>query len=985
MRQNTMLPKQIRGKWIWLTNASQDDTDHVFFRRVITLSEMPGTAELWVASHCHFQAYVNGRRCLSGPAPHPGPGTGAYAQLVDVSHALEIGVNHIAVHVHYENTPLANLRQAFKGLWLQLELDGEAALWTDEEWRCHRAFCYTSTGLRAAAGDVFKECLDYRLYPNNWQVWEWQDLADDDDNKETTPPLGLAAAGAAKDREPSPRFVWKKPDFVREPDYTFGALEADVSVPRFPESLSAEKISEVGTFKQTAEATWVSFTPTIKVKQELGTYADEAFIYCPPGDTQLCLCICDNPYRLYVNGVLLKEQATPPPPVRMPLHDKRTARLSQQELVDQECRVVLQPGWNRILFVQNCLSRYCGMLMLWPDMPSGALQVYQRPAFNSPNGWSVVGPLNTPLSLIYPTFPFDQLSKTPFVPGDNPPDDISAFFLACTFTLPDGGGVSRLPVSLKNNEYLLVDFGRTYYGYPDIVMTGKPGDVVDIVFGEHCIDGEVIAYESNHRRNTSTVILDEDPSRRWVSSLPKGFRYYMVVARSVQNELNISHVGAFHEVMDAPSSSNFACSLPQLEAIWTVGQQTLAATMQRVFMDSPTKDQAQCIPDAMIQSWAGYYVFGTYQQTTTAIEAFARSQLETGEMNALSPSGQFQAMPDFSLNWPVWLHRHILHTGDVAFLKKMLPALQNLLYYYDQLAGGHDAPLGDLHEYLGTYCFLDHGAIDREGIVTGLNALYCRALLSASWLAAYAEESALSTQYKNRASHVAMQIRALCWDAQEGLYADSYHHGAKSPFYSWQTNVLAIYGGIAEPSQYQAIWDRFFIDDAPLEQFAAGEYNNPYFKYYLLEAAFALGKNTWALRLIHYYWGRMVKAGATSWWELFDPDNPALQKRMCSQCCGNGTSPNGFLITELVGIRPAEPGMYMVYFNPMPGDVTWVKAHIPTPNGYIYVDWNIRPDGVFAASISANYPLEVIPILNPAIAETAVITVSEKVAILAQE
>ena len=136
-------------------------------------------------------------------------------------------------------------------------------------------------------------------------------------------------------------------------------------------------------------------------------------------------------------------------------------------------------------------------------------------------------------------------------------------------------------------------------------------------------------------------------------------------------------------------------------------------------------------------------------------------------------------MPDFSLNWPVWLHRHILHTGDLTFLKKMLPTLQNLLYYYDQLAGGHDAPLGDLHEYLGTYCFLDHGPIDREGIVTGLNALYCRALLSA-WLA---------TCRGDGAGHAIQEPRfpcggatGLCADEQEGLYADTIM-GAKSPFF----------------------------------------------------------------------------------------------------------------------------------------------------------------------------------------------------------
>ena len=72
----------------------------------------------------------------------------------------------------------------------------------------------------------------------------------------------------------------------------------------------------------------------------------------------------------------------------------------------------------------------------------------------------------------------------------------------------------------------------------------------------------------------------------------------------------------------------------------------------------------------------------------------------------------------------------------------------------------------------------------------------------------------------------------------------------------------------------------------------------------------------------------------------------------------------------------------MVYFNPLPGIVTWVKATIPTPNGSITVNWELKQDGVFEASISANFHLEVVPILNPNIAESAIIQVSDKVAIL---
>ena len=71
--------------------------------------------------------------------------------------------------------------------------------------------------------------------------------------------------------------------------------------------------------------------------------------------------------------------------------------------------------------------------------------------------------------------------------------------------------------------------------------------------------------------------------------------------------------------------------------------------------------------------------------------------------------------------------------------------------------------------------------------------------------------------------------------------------------------------------------------------------------------------------------------------------------------------------------------------NPLPQTVTWAKASIPTPNGTISVNWSLRPDGVFDASISATFPLEVIPLLNPEIAESALFKVSENITVLATE
>ena len=49
--------------------------------------------------------------------------------------------------------------------------------------------------------------------------------------------------------------------------------------------------------------------------------------------------------------------------------------------------------------------------------------------------------------------------------------------------------------------------------------------------------------------------------------------------------------------------------------------------------------------------------------------------------------------------------------------------------------------------------------------------------------------------------------------------------------------------------------------------------NTPYLHHYMLEAMVTCGMQQEALRLIEEYWGGMVKAGADTFWEAYDPKN----------------------------------------------------------------------------------------------------------------
>ena len=966
MNGNASLPEPLKGKWIWQDGNDlpvMRECDYVLYRQEFSLFEMPGLAELWIGSHHHFQVFINGRMATYGPIPHPGYGKGVYAIGVDITHLVEVGLNSIAVALLKENTPLAGVKQTVDGFWLQLNLDDETVASTDESWLCHRPDYFRATGLRAAPSDVFVEQVDLRNLPVDWRTVPMADLAEHDGE----PPTG-----------------WSSPQHAVDISSDHVQLESFGRESGTVDFVPPAKVICSGTFSQSRECTSISFAGAIARRKELGLYVAEAYIYSPPAQKIVGICVCDEPYILFVNSTKVKSQAVPELPLQSPLQERTKHVLTPHEMTEQSFEMNLASGWNRVVFVQQCRSENSGATFIWPDLPISGLRPVVKPVVNAQDGWMTAGPLNVPMGLIYPSFPFDELVKTSYSSTLLNANDIAAFYLACNFKPAETAFQDQLPILLRNGEYAIFDFEKTFYSFPRIFLDGSDGDVIDVVCGELCQNGEVIACELGIRRNALTLVLKEGENE-WLCSTRKGTRYLMVIARNVRDTVTLKHLDLGHEMPEYKNTGSFQSSSPTLDTVWNIGVRTLETTMRRIYIDSPTKGQSQSIPDAMIQSLASYYVFGEYARAGLAIENFAHSQFETGELNATSPSDIFQAVPDYTLCWPVWLYKHYQYTGDHDLLLRMMPTLKNIMFYYNEIATEPDGPLGDLHEYLGVRPFIDFGDMDRRGISTALNAFYCRALRSSAWLAGQAGEHDMEETFNNRATAVATKVNSLTWNEEKGLFADCWVKGRQSTKFSWQSSLLAIYGGIAKPHYYDEIWDRLFMDEAPLERFVSGEFNNPYFKYYVLETAFALGKSPWALSLIHYYWGKMAKAGASTWWEMFDPQADGQDNRICGKCLGYGVSPNSFIISELVGIRPAEPGMHRVYFNPMPGDVIWLKASIPTPHGHIMVHWKLKDDGKFKVTINANYVLEVIPVLAPGIANDVEFTVNDKVSIMTLE
>ena len=947
--QEYALPEEIRGEWVWDRVAADKLESYVFFRKEFMLSETPALAEFWVTARTLFHLYINGRYLGFGPPPSPAENT--YVVYFDVGFLIETGKNTIAVAAHNANVSRYASRRQPSGLWGQLNIDGSPLVWTDKSWLCWPADCYAGQRPRASVSAGFTEKLDLRYYPNGWEEKDFNSVR------------------------------WKRPDHLVSLGKARGRLKP-VSSPNWNVvKRPSEAVVVRGVWRQAQASTYVSFEE-LAGERGPGVYVAEAFFYSQNEGTAEFELFSDDPYCFFLNGQCVKQQGVSPLPTKADLDASRPPCFRQCEMATTDGELDLVRGWNHFVITQQVEPGSAGFALVFAELEPAVLRLFRKQNQENMIGWSIAGPIRTPLPLVTGNLGLGELPKTVFVPSTREVVDESAFLSSCSFDARDETPSSEELVEIGQGEYAIWDIGATVYGCPDMLIEGDDGDVVDIVHGEQLIQGQLLPY-CDGQRNVDTIVLGPK-SCHYMSCAPRGLRYLMVVGRRVSRAVRIRECGVTIRDYSFDNPGSFDSSDPTFNQIWEVGTQTLKATMQGLFLDSPAKERAQYVADAMLQSWAGYHTFGSFSLAAKGIQEFASVQFETGEMPALCPSDVYVNMPDYSLLWPVWLHRHYLYTGDRQFLDHMMPSLHRLLAYYEQVADSGTCLLGDLDERFGAYCFLDHGPIDRQGIVTGLNAIYCRSMLSAVWLNEETGATDIAKGLRRRVARVAANIRELTWDPDRGLFADCWYDGEMSEFYSWQTNVLGIYGGIVPAGQYDEVFDRLFSKDQPFELFAAGETNNPYFKYFVLESAFALARRAWALGMIHRYWGGMVRRGARTWWELFDPDGNEDEIHTFSLCHGYGTTPNGYLLTELAGIRPAKPGFTTVYFNPLPGSVRWVKAQVPTPYGRIVVEWELRGKQELEAVIDANYPLEVIPVLAPAYSESATIHVSPDVVILAE-
>ncbi len=926
-----MAKRTDKAKWIWIATECHSEDFYLRARRKFTLSGEPADARLRVTAFSEYVLYVNGRYVGCGPTP-----SSARAPLLDVYTAADLplkrGSNVIAVLAHNYYVGLPRLPRLPAGVWLQLDVTGAGGeteqICTDRHWRVSAADDFSRRAPRIYWTTGFAEVRDTRREPQGWTEVGFSDRR---------------WAGADEIRPERPKGA--PPQKLRER-----------TTPRLTETFVVpSRLASSGWTRWQQGTTAIPFEFAVPNPAHGEFYAG-TFVRSHRRQKARLVFDCDEAAAVYFNNRQVIRQGYSERFVHWlqdEEHDHYTGIHRGQGLRTESADVTLGTGWNSIGIVIYDPGTSWGFALRFEDARTGrTLALEFSPDLKSADwlDWQIV---------------IDQLcpcgrGSLPEVPAPNErtfPDP--AYQLAwerptATRRPPPGaaslaaGGRGKGPLRLRDGQTVTYDFSDEVVGHVELDVDGDPGAILDVAWGEGLGSGGRLEPVRSGMRHVDRLILRGGRQAvRFVNR--RALRYLELVARTGGGILRVHRLGLHATGRGTEPPASIDTTDRGLADAMLVVERTVHRCIQRTFEGSPARDAEQSIPAAYLLAQAERTLYGRTDMGEAALRAFADDQRDDGFFRSVVPAGTVYTVPDWNLLWVIWLADHVAWTGDRALAKRLYPAAEKCLEW----TAGHRGPSGLLENKPGPspwWLFLDHSPMDKRGEVTAWQALWCRALRSAAEVAEFLGDDQAAAHGRAEADAVAKTARKRLWDGSRGLFVDGRLYDNISPARTPATNYYALYGGLATPRQADRILANLW-KSGRVESADWGPCENPYVKYFALEALLERGHAEPALTMIRSYWGAMTKAGLSTVPEVFplrdgrratprrrgSADGPYNGHPPWVLCHGCGVAPAAVVAKWILGVRPGGPGFDPLHLAPMPGNLRRASGRAWTPKGPVEV------------------------------------------------
>lgn len=472
------------------------------------------------------------------------------------------------------------------------------------------------------------------------------------------------------------------------------------------------------------------------------------------------------------------------------------------------------------------------------------------------------------------------------------------------------------PVKQKPvNEGILFDFGKETFAKIHIDLPQKQEPVL-VSLGE----SEEEALDTER----SVIHFKEIPVNGVLQYPPYAFRYIYVREKEPE-------VCADYEYLPIPVRGKFHCSDEQINQIYSTAVRTFSLNCREFILDGIKRDRWVWAGDAYQSLFVNHYLFSEPEIEKRTLIALGGKKPVKEHINTIM---------DYTFFWIMGCMEYYKTYGDILFLEQIFPQMKEFM---DFCLKRTDAD-GFMRPKDGDWIFIDWGEMDKTGALCAEQVLYAKALRD------YAEICRLLgrafQEYFERSLCLAENIKRKFYDIESEAFIDSFESGRH--FISRQSNVMAYLFLPCDTAQKKKIYKNVILNEKrkPI--------TTPYFKFYETLVCLAEEKRDKLEQELREYYGGMLKEGATTFFEEYDPGkkgkehyamygNP-YEKSLCHAWSAN---PVFLLGRYRLGVKNTGIAYDKFEVEPRLGDLEYVAGTVPLPTGDIEIFADKRHVEVF--------------------------------------
>jgi hypothetical protein len=314
-----------------------------------------------------------------------------------------------------------------------------------------------------------------------------------------------------------------------------------------------------------------------------------------------------------------------------------------------------------------------------------------------------------------------------------------------------------------------------------------------------------------------------------------------------------------------------ASTEPLIKDIDRVGLATLKECMQTVFEDGPKRDRRLWIGDLYLQAMTNAYSFKNFTLTKRCLYLLAALSNDNGYLNSNAfetpqPHAQVGTpfLFEYSLLYNAALKDYLTATGDKETAIDLWPVakkqLENIAKYLQPNGLFDDKAAAKA----GWWLFVDwSNGLDKQAAIQGICLFSLKQTYElAALLGKQSEVEGITNPLITKMTAAA---RVYLYDNQKGVFVS----GPEKQI-SYASQAWMILSGVATKTEAQkALKTVQGMKDVVRP-------GGPYLYHYYVEAMMQSGLQGEARKVLIDYWGGMVKKGADTFWEVYDPKNDFL-------------------------------------------------------------------------------------------------------------